>query len=136
MLYWRFHFVNEIQSLAYLLNGSEHIYWIWDLKNEVHSTWDLWISGLQECKDNNFFEASGQAVVFSWVLKIWRAATPTSIFLPKKVRGGNLMSAGNVRVVSMSSYEFLGRVTKISKPLTNFFSCVPRPLFVGYGTHD
>ena len=55
--------MNEIQAIAYLLNGSEHIYWIWDLENEVHSIWDLWISGLQKCKDNNFFEvewAGGQ----------------------------------------------------------------------------
>ena len=44
------------QSIAYLLNGSEHIYWIWDLEGEVHSIWDLWITGLQECKDNGFFE--------------------------------------------------------------------------------
>ena len=29
------------KSIAYLLNGSEHIYWIWDLEDEVHSIWDL-----------------------------------------------------------------------------------------------
>jgi hypothetical protein len=44
------------QSIAYLLNGSEHTYWILDLEGEVHSVWDLWISGLQECKGNGFFE--------------------------------------------------------------------------------
>ena len=45
------------KSIAYLLNKNEHIYWIWDLENEVHSIWDLWISGLQKCKDNyDFFE--------------------------------------------------------------------------------
>jgi hypothetical protein len=42
--------------IAHLLNGSEHIYWILDLEGEVHSIWDLWISGLQECKDIDFFE--------------------------------------------------------------------------------
>ena len=42
--------------IAYLLNGSEHIYWILDLEGEVHSIWDLWLSGLQECKGNGFFE--------------------------------------------------------------------------------
>jgi hypothetical protein len=26
-------------SIAYLLNGSEHIYWILELENEVHSIW-------------------------------------------------------------------------------------------------
>ena len=43
--------------LDYLLHGSEHIYWILDLEGEVHSTWDLWISGLQECKSNGFFQS-------------------------------------------------------------------------------
>ena len=44
------------ESIAYLLNGSEHIYWILNLEGEMHSIWDLWISGLQECKGNGFFE--------------------------------------------------------------------------------
>ena len=44
------------QSIAYLLNGNEHIYWILDIEGEVHSIWDLWISGLQECKGNGYFE--------------------------------------------------------------------------------
>ena len=39
----------KFQLIVHLLNGSEHIYWIWDLDGEVHSIWDLWISGLQEC---------------------------------------------------------------------------------------
>ena len=38
------------QSITYLLNGSEHIYWILDLENEVHSIWFRWTSGLRECK--------------------------------------------------------------------------------------
>ena len=29
------------KPIAYLFNGSEHIYWIWDLEGEVHSIWDL-----------------------------------------------------------------------------------------------
>ena len=29
------------RPIAYLLNGSEHIYWILDLEGEVHSIWDL-----------------------------------------------------------------------------------------------
>ena len=36
----------KFQPIAYLFNGSEHTYWIWDLEGEVHSIWDLWISGL------------------------------------------------------------------------------------------
>ena len=38
------------QSSAYLLNGSEHIYCILDLENEVHLIWVIWTSGLQGCK--------------------------------------------------------------------------------------
>ena len=29
------------QSIAYLLIGSAHIYWILDLEGEMHSIWDL-----------------------------------------------------------------------------------------------
>jgi hypothetical protein len=35
------------QSIAYLLNESEHIYWILNLGNEMHSIWDLWRSDLK-----------------------------------------------------------------------------------------
>jgi hypothetical protein len=38
------------QSIAYLLNGSEHMYWILDLETEVHSIWVMWTSNLQECQ--------------------------------------------------------------------------------------
>ena len=41
MLYGRFHFENETQPIAYLLNESEDTYWILDLEGEVHSIWDL-----------------------------------------------------------------------------------------------
>ena len=34
------------QSIAYILNGSEHTYWMLDLESEVHSIRDLWISDL------------------------------------------------------------------------------------------
>ena len=51
------------KSIVYLLNGSEHMYWTWDFEDEVQSIWDFWISDIQECKDNDFFEvgrAGGQ----------------------------------------------------------------------------
>ena len=44
------------QSIAYLLSGSAHIYWILSLEGEVHSIWVLWTSGLQDSKDNVFLE--------------------------------------------------------------------------------
>ena len=31
----------KFQSIAYLLIGSAHIYWILDFEGEVHSIWDL-----------------------------------------------------------------------------------------------
>ena len=83
------------QSIAYLLNESEHIYWILDLEGEVHSIWDLWISGLQECKDNDFFEVVGrqQFSVGSRKSEIsGRAAAPARIYLPYKFVGGTLTS--------------------------------------------
>ena len=40
----------KFQSIAYLLNGSEHIYWTLDLETEVQSIWVIWTSNLQECQ--------------------------------------------------------------------------------------
>ena len=42
----------KVQSYAYLLRGSEHIYCILNLEVEVHSRWILWTSKLEECKGN------------------------------------------------------------------------------------
>ena len=36
-----FTLIMKSQSIAYLLNGSEHIYCILDLEGEVHLIWDL-----------------------------------------------------------------------------------------------
>ena len=81
------------QLIAHLLNGSEHIYWILDLQGEVHSTWDLWVSGLQECKSNEFLQnrVGGYAIVFSQVQKIlifWTGDYPCLISTLRKVREG------------------------------------------------
>jgi hypothetical protein len=53
------------QSIAYLLNGSEHIYiyiyiGFWTYKSEVHSIWVIWTSNLQECKGQARVEGIGQ----------------------------------------------------------------------------
>jgi hypothetical protein len=45
------------QSIAYLLNESEHTYWILDLEDEVHSIWVIWTSNLQEFKGNFYFRS-------------------------------------------------------------------------------
>ena len=57
------------QSIAYLLNGSEHIYWILNLEDEVHSIWVIWTSGLQECKGNGFSKSGGAGQKFSVGIK-------------------------------------------------------------------
>ena len=85
------------QSIAHLLNGNEHIYWILDLAGEVHSIWDLWVSGLKECKSNEFLwnRAGGWAAIFSWVQKIsifWTDGCPCPIMTLRKVHGGYLTS--------------------------------------------
>ena len=83
------------QSIAYLLNESEHTHWLLDLEGEVHSLWDQWISGLQECKGNNFFEV-GQAgkSLRSGLKKVWislsrRLRLPESTS-PEKFGGGGV----------------------------------------------
>ena len=34
------------QSIAYLLNEREHIYWTLDLDNEIFSIWVIWTNNL------------------------------------------------------------------------------------------
>jgi hypothetical protein len=43
-------FTSKVKSqlIVCSLNGSEHIYWILDLEDEVHSIWAIWTSGLEE----------------------------------------------------------------------------------------
>jgi hypothetical protein len=95
------------QSIAYLLNGSEHTYWIWDLEGEAHSMWDLWISGLQECKGNGFSKVGWVGNIFWWGPKNldfldMRLPLP-EYFSPEKLVGGELIvpltkGAGNMWV--------------------------------------
>ena len=47
-----------------LLSGSEHIYWILDLEDEVHSIWIIWTNGLQECKNNFIFQSRVEWATF------------------------------------------------------------------------
>ena len=52
------------QSIAHLLNGNEHIYWILDLEGEVHFIWDLCVSGLKNARAMSFSKSGGRATVF------------------------------------------------------------------------
>ena len=69
-----------------------NIYWILDLGDEMHSIWELWRSGLQECKGDDFFESRvGWAEVFGRVQKIpvsFRAIAPAQIYLTRKACRG------------------------------------------------
>ena len=47
------------RSVVDLLNGNEHINWILNLDDEVHSMWVIWTSGFQECQDNFIVSKSG-----------------------------------------------------------------------------
>ena len=49
------------QSIAFLLNESEHIYWTLDLQDEVHSIWVIRTSGLHQYKGNFIFLKLGGA---------------------------------------------------------------------------
>jgi len=96
------------KSIAYLLNGNEHIYWIWDLEDKVHSIWNLWTSGLQECKNNDFFKIRRAGNNFQSGTEnqnFLEAAAPDRIFLPGKVRGGNLTSSTRA-CISMRNLNF------------------------------
>ena len=46
-------------------NISIYIYWNLDLEDEVHSIWDLWVSGLKNASAMSFFEI-GQACNNFW----------------------------------------------------------------------
>ena len=88
MLYWQFHYEKKSQSIVYLLDGSEHIYWILDLQDKVYSVWDLWTHDLQESKGNDFFAVGRSKSIFGRVQKI-QVVAPTQIYLPcKLVEGG------------------------------------------------
>ena len=76
------------QSIAYLPIGSAHIYWILDLEGEVHSIWDLWSSGLRECKGNFFSEVGRDGQHVSIRFKNFSKGLPHSGFDISKVREG------------------------------------------------
>ena len=72
-------------SIVYLLNGSEHIYWILDLEDEVHSIWDSQSSDLQECKANFLFEVGWGGQQFSVGFKNFPGDCPRPDLTPQKV---------------------------------------------------
>ena len=96
MFYWRFHLTMKPPVIAHLLYGSEHIYWILDLEGECTSMWDLWVSGIQECKSNdlfwNFGRAGERASSSFWRVQkfiiFWTGGCPYPILTPPKSSWG------------------------------------------------
>jgi hypothetical protein len=78
------------QSISYLLNESEHIYWILDLGDEMHSIWDLWISGLQERKDKGFFGSHAGPENPGFFVGQWSLTENSS---PERQVGGGISSS-------------------------------------------
>ena len=104
----------ESHAIAYLLNGSEHINRILDLEGEVHSICDLWISDLQECEGNGFFEVGRADKNFRSGpenMDFFMGATPAQIYLPQKVCKGRF----NVR------QYLIACVTNVTEgPISNY----------------
>ena len=64
-------------SIAYLFNASEHIYWISDLDDEVHSIWDIWRCGLQKHKGNCFiFQSQVEEVGSMGFIRVAKEVCP------------------------------------------------------------
>ena len=64
----------------------------------MHSIWDLWRSGLQECKGNGFFEVGRSEQKLSVGTKkssisLWGSCTYPLTTSPKKLVGGKILSA-------------------------------------------
>ena len=97
------------QSIVQLLNGSGHIYWILDLEGEGHSIWDLWVSGLQECKSNEFFRNQAGGLQFLiWSRKFLfygRAAAPARFGHTEKFVRGSLTSS--LLLVSFGGFKII-----------------------------
>jgi hypothetical protein len=80
-----FTFKIESQSITHILNGSDHVNWILDRESEVHSIWDLWISGLQNARAMVFYEVGRAGKSFrSGLENLWGLPLPESTS-PEKV---------------------------------------------------
>ena len=92
MLHCQFTSKMKFQSIVNLLNESEHIYVTLDLRDEIHSTWGLWRSGLEECNGNGFLEVGWDGQRFSGGSRKSRllcgVAAHDILFLPRMARRG------------------------------------------------
>ena len=80
----------KFQSIAYLLNVREHIYWILDLEDEVHSISVIWTSGLQHYNGNFIFQSRPILDFFmGFAYKCWITG-PGPYPPPLKVRRGEV----------------------------------------------
>jgi hypothetical protein len=110
-----------------------YIYWILDLEDEVHSIWDLWIIGLQECKANDFFKVGCDGhkfLVGSRISQFLYGVLPLArIYLPQKAHRGRFtvrlpkmchsIKQGSLTVVLLS--RFLGYATVVGRSRFAYF---------------
>jgi hypothetical protein len=83
-----FTLIMKSHSIAYLLNKSEHTYWILDLRGEAHSIYMGFVVKrplFQECKGNVFFKVGRGRHQFSVRFKFFPGgAAPAPIRHPRK----------------------------------------------------
>jgi hypothetical protein len=74
------------QSIAYLLNGSEQIYWILDLENEVHS---IWVIDIYLCIHHSFLSISHNSKQCKYLKRVCYFLN--NVILSIKVRSPNFI---------------------------------------------
>ena len=96
MLYMMVPLQERNPNHLFIYSVEVHIYiGFLDLEGEVHSIWELWTSGLQKCKGNDFSKSSGAGNIFqsgSKHLNIFWGVVPALIHLPLKARKGRFTS--------------------------------------------
>jgi hypothetical protein len=119
MVFGRFHLKMKSKSISYLFNESEDRYWILDLEGEVHSIWDLHISGLWECKGTGFSKV-GRASNNFWsgpknldIREKWLPLPESTS--PEKVCGGKFNF--------LLTFVFTSNIIKVNNKLNIFLKC-------------
>jgi hypothetical protein len=86
------------QLIAYLLAESEHIHWILDLGDEMHSIWDCGEVAFKNARAMIFLKVGWGGHRFSGGSKKFQslcgAAAPDRLFLPQRLVGGRRSSFG------------------------------------------
>ena len=79
----------KAQSTAYLLSGSAHIYWIWDLEGEAHQYGIRSQAAFKNARVVVFLKLGGADSSFRAGAKISREGWPRPDLTPPIVRRGS-----------------------------------------------